>query len=425
MGISAAGAFHLMAKPSGSACNLDCAYCFYLEKEALYDTRGTRRMSEAVLEAYVREMISATPPHQPVLFAWQGGEPTLLGIPFYERALALQRRYGAGRLIENSFQTNGTLIDEDWARFLSENQILVGLSLDGPAEIHDRNRRYRSGGPSHQRVMAGLEQLQRHDVTFNVLTCVDRNSARHPQTIYRWLKAQGIDFIQFTPVVERLAGPEYAAAGFHLEGPSGLEGGGVAPFTVRPRDWGRFLSTVFDQWRRKDVGQVFVMNFEWTLAALVGASGGICVHQPECGRALALEHDGAVYACDHFVYPDYRLGNLSHESLAAMVESARQHEFGRNKRESLPRQCHSCHQLELCWGGCPKHRFLVTQDGEPALNWLCEGHRTYLDHTRPWLEAIARLLLRGGDPRTIMQMRRPNGVQRPHWRGRPSNALPY
>jgi uncharacterized protein len=401
--------FHLMAKPSGPACNLDCTYCFYLEKEALYDTRATRRMSDTVLEAYVRETIAATPAGQPVLFAWQGGEPTLLGIPFYRRALELQQRYGSGRAIENAFQTNGTLIDEDWARFLGEHGFLVGLSLDGPAEIHDHHRRYRSGAPSHHLVMAALERLQRHGAAVNALACVDRNSSRQPQTVYRWLKAQGIEYIQFTPVIERLAGADYAKAGFDLEGPSGGEGAGVAPFSVRPRAWGQFLSTVFDEWRRKDVGQVFVMNFEWTLAALVGAPGVVCVHQPTCGRALVVEHEGSVYSCDHFVYPEYRLGNLTRDPLAGMIESSRQQAFGEAKRETLPAQCRACPQLQLCWGGCPKHRFLTTRDGEPGLNWLCEGYLHYLDHARPWLAAIASLLAQGRDAGEVMAMKRPPG----------------
>ncbi len=400
--------FHLMAKPSGPACNLDCSYCFYLEKEVLFNTRATRRMSPEVLEAYTRATIAATPADQPVLFAWQGGEPTLLGIPFYERALELQRLHGNGRAIENSFQTNGTLVDEDWARFLADNRFLVGLSLDGPAEVHDRYRRYRSGAPSHHLVMAALGRLQRHGVAYNVLACVDRHSSRRPQVVYRFLKAQGVEFIQFTPVVERLAGGEYVAAGFDLEGPG--EAGGqdyqadLAPFTVRPRAWGRFLSTVFDEWRRKDVGRVFVMNFEWALAALMGAPGVVCVHQKECGRALIVEHNGDVFSCDHFAYPEYRLGNLVPDSLPAMIESTRQHAFGQAKHETLPGQCRACPQLDLCWGGCPKHRFLTTSDGEPGLNYLCAGYLGWFSHMRPWLETISGLLHTGQDPAAIMEM---------------------
>jgi len=406
------GGFHLMAKPSGPACNLDCSYCFYLEKEALFPERNTRRMSPEVLEAYTRATIAATPADQPVLFAWQGGEPTLLGIPFYEKALELQRRYGAGRVIENSFQTNGTLIDEDWARFLGEHGFLIGLSLDGPAEIHDRYRRYRSGAPSHHLVMAALERLQRHGVAYNVLACVDRHSSRQPQVVYNFLKAHGVEFIQFTPVVERLAGADYAAAGFDLEGPANIEGDDIAaaeaaPFAVRPREWGHFLATVFDEWRRKDVGRVFVMNFEWALAAVMGEPGVVCVHQKQCGRALIAEHNGDVYSCDHFVYPEYRLGNLASDNLAAMVTSTRQQAFGAAKHETLPEQCRSCPQLDLCWGGCPKHRFLTSRDGEAGLNYLCEGYLSVFTHMRPWLETLAVLLRSGQDPAAIMALARP------------------
>lgn len=411
-----ADGFHLMAKPSGPSCNLDCAYCFYLEKETLFPTRATRRMSPDILEAYTRNIIASTPAGMPVTFAWQGGEPTLLGIGFYERALELQLRHGAGRQIENSFQTNGTLIDEDWARFLAENRFLVGLSLDGPAGIHDRFRRYRSGAPSHHLVMAALERLQRHGAAYNVLACVDHNSSHHPLKIYRFLKAQGVEFIQFTPVVERLAGRSYAAAGFDLEGPARAGGEDedaapdaprLAPFAVLPRDWGRFLTTVFDEWRRHDVGRMFVMNFEWSLAGLMGAPGVVCVHQKDCGRALIAEHDGDVYSCDHFAYPEYRLGNLATQSIAAMVDSARQQAFGRAKSETLPDQCRSCRNLALCWGGCPKHRFLVTREREAGLSYLCKGYMHYLDHVTPWLQSLAALLRAGRDPAGIMRMHRP------------------
>lgn len=398
----AAAPFHILAKPSGPACNLDCAYCFYLEKEALFPEKKTRRMSDAVLEAYVRELIAATPGDQPVLFAWQGGEPTLLGLDFYRRAVALQQRYGAGRTIENSFQTNGTLIDEDWARFLAEERFLVGLSLDGPAEVHDRYRRYASGAPSHHLVMAALERLQRHGAEYNVLACVDRHSGQHPLKIYRFLKRQGVRFIQFTPVVERLAQGSYAEAGLDLNGPGMDAAAQVAPFSLRSADWGRFLSVVFEEWRRHDVGQTFVMNFEWTLAALMGQPGVVCVHQPDCGRALAMEHNGDVYSCDHFVYPEYRLGNLASESLASMVDSARQRAFGTAKSETLPGQCRRCPQLRGCWGGCPKQRFLTTADGEPGLNYLCEGYLRYLTTATPVLEHLAALLRAGRDPAEIM-----------------------
>ncbi|HZF45991.1 MAG TPA: anaerobic sulfatase maturase [Sphingomonadaceae bacterium] len=399
--------FHVMAKPSGPACNLDCTYCFYLEKEALFPGKKMRRMSDEVLDAHIRNTIASTPPGHPVHFTWQGGEPTLLGIDFYRRAVALQKLHGAGRQIENSFQTNGTLIDEEWAAFLAESRFLVGLSLDGPREIHDRYRRYRSGAPTFDLVMTALERLQRHGVDYNVLACVDRHSAQHPLQVYRFLKRHGVKYIQFTPVVERLAGPREKALGLDLSGPGVPEEGGdqtgLAPFSVRPEDWGRFLSVTFGEWSRRDVGEIFVMNFEWTLAAMVGAPGVVCVHQPTCGRAIVAEHDGTVYSCDHFVYPEYRLGNLVETSLAAMIDSTQQQEFGQAKADTLPGQCLRCPWLSLCWGGCPKHRFLNTADGEPGLNYLCEGYARYFASATPTMQRMADLLRSGTDITEIMK----------------------
>lgn len=396
--------FHVMAKPSGPSCNLDCSYCFYLEKEALFPERKQRRMSDAVLEAYIRNTIASTPQWSPVLFAWQGGEPTLLGLDFYRRAVALQRKYGEGRKIENTFQTNGTLIDEDWAQFLAEHGFLVGLSLDGPAEIHDRFRRYRSGAPSHHLVMAALERLQRHGVEYNVLACVDSHSSQHPLTTYRFLKQHGVEFIQFTPIVERMASGAFAEAGLDLQGPVSDPAAKVAPFSVRPKAWGEFLTAVFDEWRRKDIGRVFVMNFEWSLAAWLDQPGVVCVHQPECGRAIVAEHNGDVYSCDHFVYPEYKLGNLTRDSLAVLVDSTRQQAFGTAKSDSLPDQCRQCPFLKACWGGCPKHRFLTTPGGQGGLNYLCEGYAHYLRHATPVLLRMGQLLQAGRDPAEIMHL---------------------
>lgn len=398
--------FHLMAKPSGPACNLDCSYCFYLEKEAaLYSQRKQRRMSDEVLEAYVRNTIASTPAQDPVLFAWQGGEPTLLGLDFYRRALALQQKHGAHRRISNSFQTNGVLIDEEWAAFLAGNGFLVGLSLDGPADIHDSVRRYRSGAPSHHLVMAALERLQRHGVEYNVLACVGSHSESRPLEVYRFLKASGVDFIQFTPVVERLATGAYRQAGFELQGPDESAGAAVAPFTTSPHGWGEFLVAVFDEWRSHDVGKTFVMNFEWTLASLLDVPGGVCVHQEECGRAIVVDYDGDVYSCDHYVYPDYRLGNLARQGLAAMVDSPQQQAFGRAKSETLPEQCRRCPHLKLCRGGCPKHRFAAAPQSLPGVNYLCEGYTRYFAHVTPVLRRVGALLKAGRDPAEIMQNR--------------------
>ena len=334
----------------------------------------------------------------------------------YRRAVELQRQHGAGRLIENSFQTNGTLIDEAWARFLAEERFLVGLSLDGPAEIHDRYRRYANGQPSHARVLAAWHLLRRAGVEVNVLACVDAHSGRHPLEVYRYLRGIGAQFIQFTPVVERLAGAADKARGFVLASPADGAGevvpatasdAAVADFSVAPETWGSFLATVFDEWRRHDVGRVFVMNFEWTLASHLGAPGVVCHHQQECGRALIVEHDGAVYNCDHFAYPEYRLGDLTRDSLAAMVDSSAAAHFGQAKHETLPAQCRRCPHLQSCWGGCPKHRFLTSVDGEPGLNYLCAGYTGYLDAVTPWIATLGRLIREGDDPARVATMAAP------------------
>ena len=403
----ASAGFHLMAKPSGPACNLDCAYCFYLDKEALFDRKATRRMAPDVLEAYIRQTIAATPADHPVAFTWQGGEPTLLGLDFYRQAVALQQRYGAGRVIENSFQTNGTLIDAEWAAFLAQNRFLVGLSLDGPADIHDRYRRYANGNPSHAKVEAAWHLLRAAGVEVNVLACVDAHSSRHPLEIYRYLRGLGVEFIQFTPVVERKAGAADKARGFDLNGP-GLDADAVlADFSVSPEGWGRFLAAVFEEWRRNDIGRAFVMNFEWTLAAHMGEPGVVCHHQKTCGRALIAEHDGSVYTCDHFAYPEYRLGDLTRDGLAAMVDSTAAAQFGAAKHETLPAQCLRCPHLEGCWGGCPKHRFLTSEDGEAGLNYLCAGYTHYLDAVTPWITALAALIRAGRDPAAIATLTSP------------------
>jgi uncharacterized protein len=392
-----------MAKPSGPACNLACDYCFYLEKEALFEGHATRRMAPDVLDAYIRNTIVSSPPDAPVTFTWQGGEPTLLGIDFYRQAVALQRRYGAGRAIHNTFQTNGTLIDAAWAAFFAEHDFLIGLSLDGPAFVHDAMRRYRSGAPSHHLVMAALEHLKGAGVAFNVMACVDRQSSQHPLEIYRFFKEHDVRFIQFIPIVERPASARYAAAGFDLDGP-GSDAVAMAPFAVEPLAWGRFLTDIFEEWRRHDVGSVHVMNFEWSLAGFMGLPGVVCVHQENCGRAVIAEHNGDVYSCDHFAYPDYKLGNLKTDSLAAMVDSARQQAFGKAKSETLPTQCRACKYLGGCWGGCPKHRFTKTADGEPGLNYLCAGYLHYLHHIAPFLKLMADLIRAGRNPSEIMAM---------------------
>ncbi|WP_254602184.1 anaerobic sulfatase maturase [Cupriavidus taiwanensis] len=397
--------FHAMAKPSGADCNLDCSYCFYLEKAALYPATGKRRMTDGVLEAYVRAYLAAHPAGAEVVFTWQGGEPTLLGLDFYRRAVAWQQRLRAGRTIRNSFQTNGLLLDDAWCAFFAQHDFLVGLSLDGPADLHDAYRVTAGGQPSHALVLRALGKLQAHGVRYNVLACVNRRSAVEPLRVYEFMRAHGVRHIQFIPVVERAPAAADSAIGLTLHGPGGKvlaqalprAPGSVTEWSVLPADYGDFLNVIFDTWVRRDVGQVHVMTFEWALANYMGEPGAACHHQPTCGRAVAVEHNGDVYACDHYVYPAYRLGNLADTLLAEMVESPNQHAFGQDKLRSLPAQCRGCKMLKGCWGGCPKHRFTTTRDGEPGLNYLCEGYFRFFGHVAPYLRAIAGLI-RGGRP---------------------------
>lgn len=395
-------AFHAMAKPSGSECNLNCTYCFYLEKQALYPAQPSLRMDDATLEAYIRHYIAASEPQDEVAFTWQGGEPTLLGLDFYRRAVALQAQYGVGRRISNSFQTNGVLLDDEWCMFLAQHRFLVGLSLDGPAEIHNQYRVTKGGRPTHKLVMRALKLLQQHGVDYNVLACVNRSSAREPLKVYDFLCDAGVEFIQFIPVVERLADTASEQVGLRLHAPGEMKGS-LTPWSVRPVDYGDFLIAVFDRWRQRDVGRIFVMNIEWAFASFVGAPGVVCHHQPTCGRSLAIEHNGDVFACDHYVYPQYRLGNLHADTFASMVDSPGQERFGKDKYSTLPTQCRECAVLKACWGGCPKHRFMLTEAGEPGLNYLCAGFQRYFRHLPPYLKAMAELLANGRPASDIMR----------------------
>lgn len=313
-------AFHVMAKPSGSDCNLNCDYCFYLEKQSLYREKPVTHMDDDTLEAYVRHYIAASETQNEVAFTWQGGEPTLLGLDFYRRAVALQAKYGAGRKISNSFQTNGVLLDDEWCAFLAENHFLVGLSLDGPAEIHNQYRVTKGGRPTHKLVMRALTLLQKHHVNYNVLVCVNRTSALQPLQVYDFLCDAGVEFIQFIPVVERLADETAVHAGLKLHAPGDIQGE-LTEWSVRPDEFGEFLVAIFDHWIKRDVGKIFVMNIEWAFANFVGAPGAVCHHQPTCGRSVIVEHNGDVYACDHYVYSQYRLGNMLQQTIAEMVDS--------------------------------------------------------------------------------------------------------
>lgn len=398
-------AFHAMAKPSGSDCNLNCAYCFYLEKQSLYPHASTSscRMSEATLETYIHHYIASVDPKDEVAFTWQGGEPTLLGLDFYRKAVALQAKYGQGRRISNSFQTNGVLLDDEWCQFFVEHHFLIGLSLDGPADIHNEYRVTKGGRPTHKLVMRALQRLQQHGVQYNVLACVNRHSSQEPQRIYDFLVDAGVEFIQFIPVIERLADGNTENHGLTLHAPGG-ESHALTPWSVRADDYGEFLIRVFDCWRTRDVGKVFVMNIEWAFASFVGAPGAVCHHQPTCGRSVVVEHNGDVYACDHYVYPEYLLGNITQNTFAEMIDSTRQEAFGTAKYTSLPTQCRQCEVVKACWGGCPKHRFMTTTDGEPGLNYLCSGFRRYFRYLPPYLKAMSDLIASGRPASDIMNV---------------------
>jgi uncharacterized protein len=407
--IPARAPFHLMTKPIGSRCNLDCSYCFYLEKEKLYTDAGGMRMKPEVLSAYIRDYIAAQP--SPVVsFAWQGGEPTLLGVEFFQNVVALQEKFAQGKTIENAFQTNGVLLDDRWGAFLAQHRFLVGLSIDGPAPLHDAYRVDKGGRPTFEQVFAGLQVLKKHGVEFNTLTTVHRKNSRSPLEVYRFLREVGSGYLQFIPIVERNA-PPHTTDGLWLAPPPDHEDAAaldqqVTPWSVRPADFGQFLIAIFDEWVQRDVGKVFVQQFDAALANWTGEPAGVCIFNENCGRALAVEHNGDVYSCDHYVYPRYKLGNLMNTSLAALVDSPAQTKFGQAKSATLPRYCRECPVRFACHGECPKHRFLTTPHGEPGLNYLCAGYKKFFTHIDSPMRTMAALLAAGQPPAAIMQMPR-------------------
>ena len=414
----AAEGIHVIAKPIGPSCNLRCEYCFYLEKHGLYPEDEKYRMTDGVLRAFIANYVASQP--TPVVeFVWQGGEPTLLGLDFFRRVVELQRSLGGAKTITNSLQTNGTLLTDEWCSFLKKENFMVGISLDGPREVHDRYRRDRKGEGTFDAVMRGLRLLQKHGIEYNVLACVGRDTARRPLDVYHFFKSEGIEFIQFTPVVERLADRAGEDRGLKLAGPAALDRKGeearVAPWSVVPEEYGDFLIAVYEEWVRNDVGRVFVMNFEWALNAWIGNPSPVCVHAERCGRSLVVEHNGDVYACDHSVYPEYRLGNIGTDRLTDLAERSLRSGFGIAKETALPRWCRECDVLRACRGGCPKHRFMTTPYDEPGLHYLCEGYRKFFLHIRKYCSAMAQLLENGIPVARIMDaMKGPLVIRRGH-----------
>ncbi|MDZ4199990.1 MAG: anaerobic sulfatase maturase, partial [Kiritimatiellia bacterium] len=391
--------FHLMAKPVGPHCNLACRYCFYTEKAALFP-EAPARMSDAVLEAYVRKVAEES--HGPELhYAWQGGEPTLAGLDFFRKAIRLQKEIAQGRSVSNSLQTNGLLIDGDWCQFLAQEGFLVGLSLDGPAHCHDAYRVDRLGRGCHDQVMRALACFQKHGVAFNTLTSVhDRNSVC-PLEVYRFLRDAGVEHMQFIPLVERKKTAESEELGLKLGTPPkpGEAPGrqAVEPWCVQPEAFGDFLIAIFDEWIRNDVGRIFVQTFEVAVGHWMGGSGGLCHFAEVCGRALIVEVNGDLYACDHFVYPEYKRGNLLTGSLPEMIEHPLQIAFGNAKRDSWAAACRKCPYLFACHGGCLKHRFVRGSVETEPDNYLCAGYRRFFAHVDPWFQILSDLL-RSGRP---------------------------
>jgi uncharacterized protein len=397
---------HVLAKPIGPACNIKCDYCFYLEKHALFERGADMRMGDDVLAAYIAQYVESQPTPL-VEFVWHGGEPTLLGLDFFRKVVELQKPHRARKEIRNSLQTNGMRLNDKWCAFFREHGFFVGLSLDGPREIHDRYRRDHAGRPTFDEVMRGLRLLQAHGVEYNVLACVARETAYRPLEVYHFFKAEGIRFIQFTPIIERRPEEAALARGLWLAGPARLDAEEpnrlVTPWTVEPARYGEFLIAIYEEWVRKDVGEIFVMNFEWALNSWIGNPSPVCIFARQCGRAVAMEHNGDLYACDHYVYPEYRLGNILSGNLREMVDRSVASGFGPHKETTLPRFCRECEVLNACWGGCPKHRFIQTPDGEPGLHYLCAGYKKFFLHIRKYLNAMTVLLEHGLPASHIMQ----------------------
>ncbi|HEY7974953.1 MAG TPA: anaerobic sulfatase maturase [Ktedonobacterales bacterium] len=391
----APAAYHVLAKPTGAICNLDCEYCFFLSKEQLYP--GSRfRMSDELLETYIRQLIESHRSPE-VTIAWQGGEPTLMGLDFYRRAVALEAHYQKPHTtIQNTMQTNGTLLTDEWCEFFREHNFLIGLSLDGPPAMHDAFRKDKGGHPTSEKVLRAARLLSAHQVDFNILTTVNAANADHPLEVYRFLRDEvGATFIQFISIVERV----------NADGHTGLqEGSTVTERSVTADQWGHFLITVFDEWVRRDVGRVFVQMFDAALASWVGAPPAMCIFAETCGNALALEHTGDLYSCDHFVEPDYLLGNIQQDRMIDLVASPRQRQFGAAKRDTLPRYCRECEVLFACHGECPKNRFIETPDGELGLNYLCAGYKAFFTHIDRPMRIMAELLRRDRAPSEIMRL---------------------
>ena len=395
---------YVMTKAAGSSCNLACEYCYYLEKNNLYkDIQPDKRfiMSDQLLERFIDMYIQSQTTPQ-VQFCWHGGESLMRPLSFYKRVVELQQMYAAGHIIDNTIQTNGTLLNDEWCRFFKDNNWLVGVSIDGPQEFHDEYRRNKMGAPSFRKVMQGINLLKKHGVEWNAMAVVNDFNADYPLDFYHFFKEIECRYIQFAPIVERILPRK---DGRHLASPMDANGAPLADFSVSPEQWGNFLCTIFDEWVRHDVGQYFIQLFDATLANWIGEQPGVCTMARTCGHAGVMEYNGDVYSCDHFVFPEYKLGNIRTSTLVEMMYSPRQQQFGNDKFDRLPDQCRRCKYLFACNGECPKNRFAVTADGQPGLNYLCAGYHRFFEHVAPYMDYMANELKNHRSPASVMNQK--------------------
>ncbi|KHT62503.1 sulfatase maturase [Photobacterium gaetbulicola] len=386
---------HVMAKPSSSVCNLDCTYCFYLEKENLYPERKSRwQMSDDTLEAYVKQYIAAHSDNESIEFSWQGGEPTLMGLDFFRKAVELQNKYKQHHRITNAFQTNGLLVDDEWCQFFKQHNFLIGISIDGPAHLHDHFRVTRAGKASHEKVMAAITKMKKHGVDFNTLTVLNSENVKYPEEVYDFLIGIGSTFLQFIPIVERTAKQE-TEEGLFLVSPEYQAEADVTEWSVPSLAYGEFLNRVFDRWVKKDVGRIFVNTFDSTLATWCNEPSGICVQSETCGHAFILESNGDMYNCDHFVYPEHKLGNIHSASIQDLNQTDKAVQFGMDKKDKLTLQCRRCPYRMQCHGGCPKHRFARSEAGQEGHSYFCAGYYAFFSHTGAKMKQMRDLLMRG------------------------------
>lgn len=392
---------YIMTKAAGSSCNLACKYCYYLEKNNLYKDRQPDKrfiLTDELLEKFIEMYIESQTTPQ-VLFCWHGGESLMRPLSFYKKVVELQKKYARGRIIDNTIQTNGTLLNDEWCRFFKDNNWLVGVSVDGPQEFHDEYRKNKRGAPSFRKVMQGIDLLKKHGVEWNALAVVNDFNGDYPLDFYHFFKEIECRYIQFTPIVERIIPRK---DGRYLASPMDAQDIPLADFSVSPEQWGNFLCTIFDEWVRNDVGEYFIQIFDATLANWIGEQPGVCSMAKTCGHAGVMEYNGDVYSCDHFVFPEYKLGNIRTHTLIEMMFSERQQKFGNDKFDKLPSQCRNCKYLFACNGECPKNRFAITADGEPGLNYLCAGYRKYFEHVAPYMDFMANELKNQRPPANVM-----------------------